>query len=127
MLLSVIHWQGEFPAVTVPYGSYTPPHRRGYFSTAQGLRFNHLFMLVELGVGLWANALVLIADAGHMFLDATALGLLGGPLTYPSAATTNNCLTATTAFRYWQPSSTTHAGDTDRLDYRGSDTALDQP
>ena len=32
-------------------------------------------MLVELGVGLWANALVLIADAGHMFLDATALGL----------------------------------------------------
>jgi len=33
------------------------------------------FMLVELAVGLWANALVLIADAGHMFLDATALGL----------------------------------------------------
>ena len=33
------------------------------------------FMLTELGVGLWANALVLVADAGHMFLDATALGL----------------------------------------------------
>ena len=33
------------------------------------------FMLVELGVGLWANALVLVADAGHMFLDATALAL----------------------------------------------------
>ena len=33
------------------------------------------FMGVELVVGLWANALVLIADAGHMFLDATALGL----------------------------------------------------
>ena len=33
------------------------------------------FMLVELVVGLWANALVLVADAGHMFLDATALGL----------------------------------------------------
>ena len=33
------------------------------------------FMLVELAVGLWANALVLVADAGHMFLDATALGL----------------------------------------------------
>lgn len=33
------------------------------------------FMLVELAVGLWANALVLIADAGHMFLDATALAL----------------------------------------------------
>ena len=33
------------------------------------------FMLVELIVGLYANALVLIADAGHMFLDATALGL----------------------------------------------------
>ena len=33
------------------------------------------FMLAELVVGLWANALVLVADAGHMFLDATALGL----------------------------------------------------
>ena len=33
------------------------------------------FMFVELVVGLWANALVLIADAGHMFLDAAALGL----------------------------------------------------
>jgi cobalt-zinc-cadmium efflux system protein len=33
------------------------------------------FMLVELGVGIWTNALVLLADAGHMFLDATALGL----------------------------------------------------
>jgi len=33
------------------------------------------FMVVELGVGIWTNALVLIADAGHMFLDATALGL----------------------------------------------------
>ena len=33
------------------------------------------FMGVELVVGLWANALVLIADVGHMFLDATALGL----------------------------------------------------
>ena len=32
-------------------------------------------MLIELVVGLWANALVLVADAGHMFLDATALGL----------------------------------------------------
>ncbi len=33
------------------------------------------FMLVELIAGLWTNALVLLADAGHMFLDATALGL----------------------------------------------------
>ena len=33
------------------------------------------FMLVELVAGLWTNALVLLADAGHMFLDATALGL----------------------------------------------------
>ncbi len=32
-------------------------------------------MLVELVAGLLTNALVLIADAGHMFLDATALGL----------------------------------------------------
>ena len=32
-------------------------------------------MFVELIAGLWTNALVLIADAGHMFLDATALGL----------------------------------------------------
>lgn len=33
------------------------------------------FMLVELVAGLMTNALVLLADAGHMFLDATALGL----------------------------------------------------
>ncbi|MEM9623456.1 MAG: cation diffusion facilitator family transporter [Pseudomonadota bacterium] len=33
------------------------------------------FMLVELIAGLLTNALVLIADAGHMFLDAAALGL----------------------------------------------------
>lgn len=33
------------------------------------------FMVVELVAGLTTNALVLIADAGHMFLDATALGL----------------------------------------------------
>lgn len=32
-------------------------------------------MLVELVAGLMTNALVLLADAGHMFLDATALGL----------------------------------------------------
>ena len=33
------------------------------------------FMFVELVAGIMTNALVLIADAGHMFLDATALGL----------------------------------------------------
>jgi cobalt-zinc-cadmium efflux system protein len=33
------------------------------------------FMVIELVAGLWTNALVLIADAGHMFLDAAALGL----------------------------------------------------
>lgn len=33
------------------------------------------FMLVELVAGFLTNALVLLADAGHMFLDATALGL----------------------------------------------------
>ena len=33
------------------------------------------FMVIELVAGLMTNALVLIADAGHMFLDAAALGL----------------------------------------------------
>jgi cobalt-zinc-cadmium efflux system protein len=33
------------------------------------------FMVIELIAGIMTNALVLIADAGHMFLDATALGL----------------------------------------------------
>ncbi len=33
------------------------------------------FMLVELIAGILTNALVLIADAGHMFLDAAAIGL----------------------------------------------------
>ena len=32
-------------------------------------------MVIELIAGIWTNALVLIADAGHMFLDAAALGL----------------------------------------------------
>jgi len=32
-------------------------------------------MVIELIAGLMTNALVLLADAGHMFLDATALGL----------------------------------------------------
>ena len=33
------------------------------------------FMVIELVAGVWTNALVLLADAGHMFLDAAALGL----------------------------------------------------
>jgi len=33
------------------------------------------FMVIELVAGIMTNALVLIADAGHMFLDAAALGL----------------------------------------------------
>src|SRR5262249_15883330 len=33
-----------------------------------------LFMLVEGGVGLVANSVTVIADAGHMLLDASALG-----------------------------------------------------
>jgi cobalt-zinc-cadmium efflux system protein len=33
------------------------------------------FMGVEVAGGLLANSLTLLADAGHMFLDATALGL----------------------------------------------------
>ncbi len=33
------------------------------------------FMIIELAVGWWTNALVLLADAGHMFLDASALAL----------------------------------------------------
>jgi len=32
------------------------------------------FMLVEIAGGLLANSLTLLADAGHMFLDASALG-----------------------------------------------------
>ena len=34
-----------------------------------------VFLVVELIAGLWTNALVLIADAGHMLLDSVALGL----------------------------------------------------
>ena len=32
-------------------------------------------MVIELIAGFVTNALVLIADAGHMFLDSAALGL----------------------------------------------------
>ncbi|MEC7991168.1 MAG: cation diffusion facilitator family transporter, partial [Pseudomonadota bacterium] len=34
-----------------------------------------VFLVVELIAGLWTNALVLFADAGHMLLDSVALGL----------------------------------------------------
>ena len=38
------------------------------------------FMLVEVVGGIIANSLTLLADAGHMFLDATALGLAWGAM-----------------------------------------------
>ena len=38
------------------------------------------FMLFEVAGGILANSLTLLADAGHMFLDATALGLAWGAL-----------------------------------------------
>jgi len=41
---------------------------RGAFALIAG------FMVVEVAVGLLANSLTLLADAGHMFLDASALG-----------------------------------------------------
>lgn len=34
-----------------------------------------LFVLLEIGVGFWANSLALLSDAGHNFTDAMALGL----------------------------------------------------
>jgi cobalt-zinc-cadmium efflux system protein len=34
-----------------------------------------VFLIIELVAGIWTNALVLIADAGHMLLDSVALGL----------------------------------------------------
>lgn len=52
-------------------------HQRNSDTTLLGRAFLLIaaFMVVELVAGIWTNALVLIADAGHMFLDATALGL----------------------------------------------------
>ncbi len=38
------------------------------------------FMLVEVAGGILTNSLTLLADAGHMFLDATALGLAWGAM-----------------------------------------------
>ncbi len=34
-----------------------------------------IYMVVEFSVGLWANSLALIADAGHMLIDVGAIGL----------------------------------------------------
>src|SRR5579884_3261487 len=34
-----------------------------------------LFILVEVAVGLWANSLALVSDAGHNLVDAAALVL----------------------------------------------------
>ena len=46
---------------------------QGHRGIAQSLLADHFFYVDRAWVGLWANALVLVADAGHMFLDATAL------------------------------------------------------
>lgn len=39
------------------------------------LALNFGFMVVEVVVGLLANSLALISDAGHMLTDAAAIGL----------------------------------------------------
>lgn len=53
-------------------------HHHGHSSESALLRAFVLiagFMGVEIVAGLLTNSLVLMADAGHMFLDATALGI----------------------------------------------------
>lgn len=59
-------------------------HAHDHSHTSSGGDHQHLvgrafviiagFMVVELAGGLYANSLTLLADAGHMFLDASALG-----------------------------------------------------
>jgi cobalt-zinc-cadmium efflux system protein len=53
-------------------GHHTHPHRARALGNAFALIAG--FMVVEVIVGLLANSLTLLADAGHMFLDASALG-----------------------------------------------------
>ena len=48
-------------------------HSRKRLAVVLGL--TSIVMLVELAGGLWSGSLVLLADAGHMFSDAAALGL----------------------------------------------------
>jgi len=54
------------------------PHGRAHHGHERALKAAFLliagFMFVEAAVGLLANSLTLIADAGHMLLDASALG-----------------------------------------------------
>lgn len=37
------------------------------------LVLNFIFLLIELGIGLWTNSLALLSDAGHMVSDVAAL------------------------------------------------------
>jgi cobalt-zinc-cadmium efflux system protein len=58
------------------HGSDSHGHGHGHHERLVGRAFLLIggFMLVEVVAGLLTNSLTLLADAGHMFLDASALG-----------------------------------------------------
>ncbi len=91
------HWLGGARAGSEPGSKarYNRPLRAlngaGYMAASHHHRHHHqetilrrafiliaVFMVVEVAGGIIANSLTLLADAGHMFLDATALGLAWG-------------------------------------------------
>jgi cobalt-zinc-cadmium efflux system protein len=69
----------------MPAAHSHPPHHHGHAHAhahpARGLlgafALTLVFALFEAAGGLWSGSLALLGDAGHMFSDATALGLAG--------------------------------------------------
>ena len=58
-------------------------------------------MVIELIAGFVTNALVLIADAGHMFLDSQHWDLPGGQRFCHKRAAMKNYPMDTIACKYW--------------------------
>ena len=57
------------------HGDEGKPHGRAF---AIGIGLNLAFVLVEVGSGIYAHSLALLADAGHNFGDVLGLGLAWG-------------------------------------------------
>ncbi|MET0790127.1 MAG: cation diffusion facilitator family transporter [Polyangiaceae bacterium] len=62
------------------HGGHGHGHGHGHETSAKGalvgaLALTTLFMVVEVGVGLWSGSLALLADAGHMLADSGSLVL----------------------------------------------------
>ncbi len=66
---------GHADRVACPHHSERPDPEAARTPLARALLLTLSFMSVEVLVGLWSGSLALLADAGHMLNDASALGV----------------------------------------------------